>query len=69
MKLISLKQFLSEAFANGSAPHENTARRLIRVGVLPGRRLGARYYVDALTIEAGFDPIVTKVLNDVRRAA
>lgn len=69
MKLIALQTFARMAFADGSAPHINTLRRMVKDGVLMGRRLGSRYYVDAAMIEAGFDPLVAKVLNDVRRAS
>lgn len=69
MKLVALHQFARLAFAEGSAPHIHTLRRMVKEGVLHGRRLGSRYYVDAAMIEAGFDPIVAKVLNDVRRAS
>ena len=69
MKLVALHQFAQLAFTEGSAPHINTLRRMIKDGVLMGRRLGSRYYVDAALIEAGFNPLVAKVLNDVRRAS
>lgn len=69
MKLISLQHFARVAFAEGSAPHHNTLRRMVKSGELRGRRLGARYFVDAALIEADFDPIVAKVMSDVRRAA
>ena len=69
MKLVSLDQFARLAFTEGSAPHVNTLRRMVREGTLIGRRLGSRYYVDSALIEAGFNSLVAKVLNDVRRAS
>ena len=67
MRLISIKLYRQRNFAPGSAPHENTIRRLIREHVLPGRRLGRMYYVDESAPLSTVEALVAKVVGHVPR--
>lgn len=67
MRLATIDDFIRRTFASDSAPHVNTVRRHIREGKLPGRRLGARYYVDEAALDSRFDDLIEKVKSDVRR--
>ena len=68
MQLISIKLYQQRHFAPGSAPHQNTIRRLIREHQLPGRRLGRMYYVDESAPVTTADALVARVMNHVRRS-
>ena len=52
MKLMTLEKFRSEYFAEGCAPTLPTLRGLIDDGELKGKKIGARYFVDASDFEA-----------------
>ncbi|MBL6750463.1 MAG: hypothetical protein ISP90_08065 [Nevskia sp.] len=68
MKLISVQRYRLDRFEAGSAPHENTIRRLIRERQLPGRRIGARYFIDESALPSTVERLVAKVCSDVRRS-
>ena len=65
MRLISIKLYRQRNFAPGSAPHENTIRRWIRERLLPGRRLGSKYYVDENASAPTVDALVARVMGHV----
>ena len=69
MRLISIKLYRERYFAPGSAPHENTIRRLIRDQRLPGRRLGRLYYVDESAPLSSVDALIARVVGHVRCTA
>jgi hypothetical protein len=66
--LIGVNEFL-QRFSKGSAPHAHTVRRWIDQRLLPGLKIGGRYYVDEDALFAMGNPIVEKVLRDVSRSA
>jgi hypothetical protein len=68
VQLISIKLYRQRHFAPGSAPHENTIRRLIREQQLPGRRLGRMYYVDESAPVSKVDALIARVMGHVRRS-
>lgn len=69
MLLVSIKQYLLRNFADGSALHENTVRRLIREHKIPGRRIGSRYFVDESAGTSKVDALIARVVGHVRSAS
>lgn len=67
MSYINVKEFLTR-FSKSSAPHEHTVRRWIDKRVLPGVKIGERYFIDDDALTSMGDPIVAKVLRDVSRS-
>lgn len=64
MKLISIEEYRTTCFAGESKPSLWSLRRLVREGILPGKKLGKGYYInmDVETLHTG-NPLVDRVLN------
>lgn len=69
MRYLPLSAFITNYFARSGAPCARTIRKQIDSGALPGIRLGKKYFVDVVAMEAQGNPVVEKVLRDVSRTA
>ena len=64
MKLITVDRFRGEFFEKGSAPDPRTVRSWIDQGIVPGRVLGKKAYVDKEALEAGTSSeLVSRVME------
>ena len=66
MSLVSIEQFVSDAFAEGSRPTTATVRRWIESGDVPGRRIGKLFFVDYASWQSRSNPIASRILNSAR---
>lgn len=46
MKLMGIQQWRDKHFTEDSAPDEVTVRRWLRLGTLPGRKVGGMWFID-----------------------
>ena len=63
MCLISIDEFLETAFSEKSRPTRRTLIRQIQKKLLPGKKIGRTYFIDAkLYAQLTGDPLVDRVL-------
>jgi hypothetical protein len=66
MKLMSIDEYLSIRYTEGSRPCRATIIRRIQQGMLPGKKQGHRYYVNLTAEERSTgDPDVDLLVNKV----
>lgn len=63
MKLITIPVWRERYFDEVCAPSEFTARRLLREGKLPGKKVGGEWFIDEHIWLADGDPLVERVLE------
>lgn len=57
-------QFANRYFCKGSAPSQTTLRKWIDDGLLPGRKVGSKYYVDIAKFQSGGDELLERILSN-----
>ena len=63
MPLLSIATFRDRYFEKDSQPCENTVRNWIANDVIPGRKIGHRYFVDEDRFMANGNPHLAKILS------
>lgn len=62
MALITVDEYIERKYAPRSRPPKRTVWRWIRLGKIPARKEGRRYYIDEKALELTGNPLVDKVL-------
>lgn len=67
MPLMLYEEYVTTYFSPGSRPLRATVNRWLREKKLPGRKIGNTVYIDTDLFEAKGNPLVARLISDVRR--
>ena len=62
MRLVTVEQFRLRHFEEKSRPAENTVRRWLKTGKVPGKRVGGTWFIDEAKWLADGNRLVEQVL-------